>query len=325
MNRALHKAGYEERSFEVGGVTLNYAEGPANGPPVVLFPGQTQPWQSYTRVLPALAKRFRVLACDVHGHGRSSFAPHRYTFQRIGEDFAVFLERVVGRPAIVSGNSSGGVIAVWLAANAPEWVRGVMPEDPPLLSCEWPRIKECFVYRLLNLSVETLADPETRDVATFFDRFEIPVEGGVAVSAAAGPLLKVLSSSIRLAQRLRPGQRTVDLPLTPFVLRMLVRGFSEYDPEFSRPFLDGSFGEGFDHAEALSRITCPMLLLHASWFESERYGLVGAMTDQEAARVCSLVPDCRYERIPSGHIVHQENPRAFVRYLVGLEEELGES
>ena len=31
------------------------------------------------------------MACDVHGHGGSSFCPERYTFNAIGEDLAAFL------------------------------------------------------------------------------------------------------------------------------------------------------------------------------------------------------------------------------------------
>ena len=44
---------------------------------------------------------------------------------------------VVGRPAVVSGNSSGGVLAAWLSAYAePGQVRGVVCEDPPLFASE---------------------------------------------------------------------------------------------------------------------------------------------------------------------------------------------
>lgn len=313
MRRTLRNAGYIERQHAMDGVVLNYAEGPDHGPPLVLFPGQTQPWQSYTRVLPALAREFHVFAVDIHGHGKSSFCPDRYRFAAIGRDFARFLEEVVGKPAILSGNSSGGVIAVWLAAHAPELVAGIVPEDPPLFSCEWPRLKECFVHGLLELAVERLAD--RRDVPGFFRRFEIPVEGDGKVSAAAGPALKVVAGYVRLIQALHPERREVWLPGLPFVLQMVVAGFSGYDAEFSRPFLDGSFGAGFDHAEALARISCPVLLLHAHWFVSDRHGLVGAMTDEDVERIRSLVRNIHVEEIASGHIVHQENPGKFVHLL----------
>ena len=313
MQKTLRNAGFREKIFQLDDVSLNYVEGPNKGTPLVLFPGQTQPWQSYTKVLPVLGEVFHVFAVDVHGHGKSSFSKSRYSFKRIGEDFAQFLEQVVGRPAILSGNSSGGVIAVWLAAYASQWVRGLVPEDPPLFSCEWPRLKECFIYKVIELAVQYLAD--RRDVPGFFSRFEIPVEGDSKVSAAAGPALKIVSWYVRLMQALRPKKREVHIPATPFVLDMVVRGFSSYDAEFSRPFLDGSFGKDFSHADALEKIRCPMLLLHAHWFVSEKHGLVGAMTDNDVDRVRSLVQDFRVERIASGHIVHQEKPRVFVSLM----------
>jgi pimeloyl-ACP methyl ester carboxylesterase len=42
----------------------------------------------------------------------------------------------VRRPAIVSGNSSSGLIALWLAANAREHVAGIVVEDAALFSAE---------------------------------------------------------------------------------------------------------------------------------------------------------------------------------------------
>ena len=261
---------------------------------------------------------------DVHGHGRSSHTPGRYTFQKMGADFARFLDQVVGRPALVSGNSSGGLLSVWLAANAPEWVYGVAQEDPPLFSSEWPRLEECSIYQVMLLSLETLANPKGKDIPAFFSGFDMPVESDSKISAAAGPLLSIVSSYIRLVQLFRPDAPHVDLPLTPFPLRMMLRGFSEYDPGFTRAFVDGTAGEGFDHADALSRIRCPTLLMHANWFCTDKHGLVGAMDDDDAKRAVSLVPDCRFVRITSGHVVHQEAPKRFVQELVQFATELQE-
>ena len=43
MERALRGAGFTERTFDTGEVKLNYAEGPASGPPLLLIPGQSMP------------------------------------------------------------------------------------------------------------------------------------------------------------------------------------------------------------------------------------------------------------------------------------------
>ena len=48
-----------------------------------------------------------------------------------------FIDQVIGRPTVVSGLSSGGVLAAWLSAYAkPGQVLGAHYEDPPLFHCE---------------------------------------------------------------------------------------------------------------------------------------------------------------------------------------------
>jgi len=316
MKRALGRAGIREHSFDTGEVVLNYATGPDNGPPLLLIPGQTMPWESYQRVLPELSRRFTVHAVDPRGHGRSGWTPGAYTWDAMGRDFTRFLEQVAGEPAVVSGNSSGGIIAVWLAARVPHLVRAVVAEDPPLFSCEWPRLRDdCFVHRAFQLCVEAMGDGRNRDLGAFLSRLEIPVEGKQTPMRLPRALGALVAGYARLYQRLRPG-RPVDLRLMPPSLRVFVKGLSQWDPDFTRAFLDGSACAGFSHEEALSQVSCPMMLLHANWFRHEEYGLVGAMDDDDVARVRGLVRDLRYLRIDSGHTIHLESPRKFIDPLV---------
>ena len=116
MDKTLAKAGFEEKVFHTGDVILNYVVGPNNGPPLVFIHGQSVTWEEYTFIMPLLAERFQVFAVTLRGHGKSSWTPGLYTFNQLGQDMTVFLQKVVGRPAVVAGNSSGGVLAAWLAA-----------------------------------------------------------------------------------------------------------------------------------------------------------------------------------------------------------------
>ncbi|HWH95292.1 MAG TPA: alpha/beta hydrolase [Baekduia sp.] len=64
--------------------------------------------------------------------GRSTWTPGRYTLDIMGNDLARLIDVVIGRPVVVSGNSSGGVLAAWLAAYArPGQIRGAVLEDAP--------------------------------------------------------------------------------------------------------------------------------------------------------------------------------------------------
>lgn len=130
MNRAMKKAGIKEHDFHTGEIIMNYVAGPDHGPPLVFIPGQSITWEEYYLILPMLADRFQAYAVTLRGHGKSSWTPGRYTFNRLGADMTAFLKEVVRRPAVVIGNSSGGVLAAWLAANAREHVKAIVLEDP---------------------------------------------------------------------------------------------------------------------------------------------------------------------------------------------------
>jgi pimeloyl-ACP methyl ester carboxylesterase len=81
-----------------------------------------------------------------------------------------------------------------------------------------------------------------------------------------------------------------------------------FDPNFARAFVDGRFSRGLDHAEALRRVRCPLLVLHADWHRSPTHGLVGAIDDDDAARIRELVPHSQYQRIAANHLIHMSSP-----------------
>jgi len=317
-DRMLARAGIHECTFDAEGVTINFAQGSDSaGPALVLIPGQALPWQSYLRALPLLAQRFRVFAVDVRGHGKSSWTTGDYTFNSIGKDFSLFLEQVVREPVFVSGNSSGGVIAVWLGAIRPDLVRGVICEDAPLFSCEWPRIRDCFVYGVFEKGVRFLGAPGGRDLAGFLGAIEVPVQGSTKVLSFPRVVRVGVKSFLWFYRLFRPSG-PVDIPFLPLESRVLIKGLSEYDPDFSRACIDGSIGKGLSHADALAKLRCPLLLMRANWFRHPMLGLVGSMDDDDLARAKSIMPGLKYVQISSGHMVHLEDPQAYVSELSGF-------
>lgn len=123
-----------EQTFDTGEVRINYAVlGSPTAPALLLIPGQTESWWGYERALPLLAEHFQAYAVDLRGQGRSTWTPGRYTLDNFGNDLIKFIAFAIGRPVIVSGLSSGGVLSAWLSAYAlPGQIRGAHYEDPPL-------------------------------------------------------------------------------------------------------------------------------------------------------------------------------------------------
>lgn len=104
----------------------------------------------------------------------------------------------------------------------------------------------------------------------------------------------------------------MDIWYFPRTLRLLFKSLSMFDPDFARAFVDGRFYEGLDHAEALQRVRSPLLVLHADWHRFPRHGLVGAMDDDDAARIRRLVPHSQYQKIAANHVIHMFEPAQFV-------------
>jgi pimeloyl-ACP methyl ester carboxylesterase len=311
------KAGFEEKTFTTEGTTLNYVEGPDNGFPLLLIHGQLVQWESYQRVLPELSQHFHVFAVDCHGHGKSSHDPAKYSAKAMGSDFVAFIEQVIGEPAIVSGNSSGGLLAVWLAANSPENVLGIVLEDPPLFSSEYPRIKETAAWDTMVTAHRFLVQSEEDEFLEYY-------LWNSGMMALFGDGRQGIDNWAQEYRRKNPGE-LVEIFFFPLSMRMGVRGLQLYDPFFGQAFYDGSWNTDFDHAEALSRVTCPTLLMHSNWFYDDNGILQGAMDDEDASRAVSLLSNGRLERVDSGHSVHIEDPDIFIKIVVDFASDLIEA
>lgn len=129
----------ETRRIESDGVGLHLElEGPEDGAPVLFLHGVGSSGRTWEWLPDELTRGLRVVRVDLRGHGRSDHAPNTYVLPRYGADVAAVLRSVASRPAVVVGNSLGGVIAWWLAQNHPELVTAALLEDPPLLAGETP-------------------------------------------------------------------------------------------------------------------------------------------------------------------------------------------
>jgi 3-oxoadipate enol-lactonase len=61
-----------------------------------------------------------VLRYDMRGHGQSSFTPGPYSIEQLGKDVIALLDALDLDRVNFCGLSMGGMIGMWLGANAPE-------------------------------------------------------------------------------------------------------------------------------------------------------------------------------------------------------------
>lgn len=287
---------YDEVGVDLGEVTMNCAvAGAPDKPALLLIPGQTESWWGYEKAMPLLAENFQVFAVDVRGQGRSTRTPGRYTLDNMGNDLVRFIDLAIGRPTIVSGLSSGGVLSAWLSAYAkPGTVRGCLYEDPPLFSSE--------VNTSCGQSVRQAIGP----MFALFSKYlgdQWSVGDWKGMQAAAKKELPAWMAGF-MAPSDEPPQT-----------------LKEYDPEWGKAFWTGTVAASCDHARMLAKVKVPVLLTHHFHFVDPASGvLMGALSDVQANRVRELVTAAGqridYQSFPEmGHSMHGQDPQLFADVL----------
>lgn len=213
-----------EHTFDAGTVSINYvAEGRENGRPMVFLHGVTDRWQTWLPVMTAFAADWRLYALDFRGHGRSGHVPGAYRAVDYAADVVAFLRRRVEQPAVVVGHSLGAIVSIAVAADAPEAVRAVVLEDPPLGVFDDQDIADRPGQPGLFTAMRDLAAaglPRAQLFAALVER-----EPGVDAAAL--------------------GARTLTL--------------SQMHPDVLTAFLENRARDGYELAARLRRIACPVL------------------------------------------------------------------
>jgi len=309
-HKKVADAGFVEKTVQIGQVKLNYAEGPNNGPPLLLLHAQMMDWYNYSRVLPSLSRSFHVFAVDYHGHGKTVSPVESLNANAIGNDLSRFIATIIREPAYVAGNSSGGLLTVWLAANRPEQVKAVILEDPPLFSAEYPRVKTTSAYKSFVTCHNYISEGRKDDFLIYW----LQSNAAFVEKHAGKKALPMIVSSIQTYKKANPG-KPVEIHYLPAMIRLFISGMSCFDPHFGDAFYDGGWNKQFDHAEALKKIKCPVLLLQANFEVREDGILDGAMTREDADRAVSLIANVKYKKVNASHVIHLDKPALFIQVV----------
>jgi pimeloyl-ACP methyl ester carboxylesterase len=288
---------FEERLFDTGEVLINYATaGKSSSPALLLIPGQTESWWGFEAAMDLLKDDFEIFAVDLRGQGRSGRTSGRYTLDNMGNDLVRVIQSVIGRPAIVSGLSSGGVLSAWLSAYAPKGlVRGAHYEDPPLFASEFS--PSC------GQSIKQTIGPMFAVFAKYLgDQWDVGDWKGLVANAP---------------NEMHPWMRALPLAIGDEPPQNL----KEYDPEWARAFWTGTVAASCDHARMLRAVRVPVLFTHHFRNVDEATGLLmGAISDVQAARVRALIEEAGqlfdYRSFPAmGHSMHGQDPQLYAKTL----------
>lgn len=106
--------------------------GPEDGPLLVCVHGLGGSLVNWAAVAPTLSQTCRVLALDLAGFGRTRSNGRSPSVHANQELLHRFLTTMSDQPAILVGNSMGGLISVIQASGQPETVAGMVLIDPAL-------------------------------------------------------------------------------------------------------------------------------------------------------------------------------------------------
>jgi pimeloyl-ACP methyl ester carboxylesterase len=302
-----------EHEVDLGEIRMNYAtSGAAERPALLLIPPQVQSWWTYEPAMALLREHFQVFSVDLRGQGRSTQTPGRYTVDNMGNDLVRFIDEVIGRPTIVSGNSSGGVLAAWLAAYAkPGQLRGAICEDPPLFASETtPACGQSIrqsIGPMFALSNKYLGD-----------QWSIGDWQGMQAAAPRELPMHVLTALVRMRIIEPPGPDGPGPEGPPGP----PQNFLEYDPEWAGSFWTGAASASCDHERMLSSVKVPLLITHHyREIDPDSGALMGAVSDEQVARARQLVTKagqpCDVADFPGmAHSMHLHDAELFTRTVL---------
>jgi pimeloyl-ACP methyl ester carboxylesterase len=116
------------------GQRVHYVDfgGAADGPRVVFVHGLGGSHNNWTELARELRPYARMVAVDLSGHGLTEPIRLRATVHHNAILLRRFLDEVVAQPAVVVGNSMGGMVSILTAAASGRGIDGVILLDPVL-------------------------------------------------------------------------------------------------------------------------------------------------------------------------------------------------
>ena len=247
-------------------------------PPIVLLHGATFRAEDWENIFPRLATRYRVIAYDARGHGKSGRA-QRYAIGDFADDLLRVIDGVAGGPAIVIGHSLGGATALVAAVAKPAAIRALVLEDPVVDN--WDRDWRAEYYAAVRRTLDSVAEP-----AAF----------------------KRAVASLPLPARGPRGERTVGEVRGFYAADRLATYYKDVDPAFVEQF---GHAKPDGHELVVNAVpSMPTLLLAAFAADGS------ALRDGEAEALAKQWPDAQLTKFPGvGHRIHGLRPDPFLEAL----------
>jgi pimeloyl-ACP methyl ester carboxylesterase len=246
---------------------------------------------NWMAVGPEIAEDYHALAIDLAGFGQTPLFRRLAAVGANAQLVHEFIEKVIGEPAVIVGNSMGGHIAVLEAAAHPESVTAAILVDPAIPGVHVTRPEPSMLGVMAGLTVPGLA--------------EILLDRRARVLGPAGLVHETLS--IVCADPSRVPHEVVDAHV------QLMRERDRLGRQNGRAFLQASRSIGLRMADPrfwtqVAKVRAPTLVIHGSL---DRLIPVAAAKELVRRR-----PDWTLKILEGvGHVPMMETPALFMEAL----------
>lgn len=98
--------------------------------PIIMIHGLGSSQNYWMPVISQIAPKFRCIALDSYGAGRSKSEGEKVTLEGLAEDAVALMDSLKIQKAVVAGHSMGGTITCIIASKYPDRVAGIVPVGP---------------------------------------------------------------------------------------------------------------------------------------------------------------------------------------------------
>jgi pimeloyl-ACP methyl ester carboxylesterase len=267
---------------------VHYLDFGGSGEPLLMVHGLGGSALNWMAVGPRVAENYRALALDLAGFGQT---PLFNRSAAVGANAALvhaFIDRVVGQPVVLMGNSMGGHISILEAAADPRSVKAMILVDPAIPGAHVRRPEPAMLGVMAALSIPGLAQNLLGRRAR--------------VLGAEGLVRQALELVCADRSRVDPAIVEAHVKLT--------RERGHLGPQNDRAFLQASRSIGLRMADPrfwsrVARVQAPTLVVHGSL---DRLIPVAAAKELVRRR-----PDWQLKVLAGvGHVPMMETPELFM-------------
>ncbi len=270
---------------------VHYLDFGGTGRPLLMVHGLGGSSLNWMAVGPEIAHDYHAMAIDLAGFGQTPLFRRSAAVGGNTELIHEFIEKVIGEPVVIMGNSMGGHIAILEGAVHPDWVTAMILVDPAIPGVHVTRPEPARLGVMAALTLPGLA--------------EILLDRRARVLGPEGLVLETLA--IVCADPSRVPREVVEAHV------QLMRERDRLGRQNGRAFLQASRSIGLRMADPrfwvqVAKVRAPTLVIHGSLDE-----LIPLAAAKELAR---RRPDWTLEVLEGvGHVPMMETPELFMSAL----------